>query len=193
MRSLHRILFLGILVVLQAACGGKVVIDRDGQGGSDPIDQEPSDVCPSYCSAEVALGCFKEEAGCVSSCENSLGAVGSCAALLGAAYTCLGQNISPSSNCNKPPPPCTDEIEAFQTCVASAPCTSLGECHVSAGDCNCTNECGGALLESDCNTDTGGVCTCRFNGEVVGTCTPTTTAVCDNLVGCCAGLFAASH
>ncbi|MDI3291104.1 hypothetical protein [Polyangium sp. 15x6] len=193
MRRLHSIVSLGILVVLQAACGGKVVIDREGQGGSDPIDPEPSEVCQPYCSVEVALGCFKDEAGCISSCEQSLGAVGSCDALLGAVYTCLAQDGGSSSDCSKTPPSCTDEIEASQICVASAPCTSPGECHVSVGHCNCKNECGGAILESDCDTGSGGSCTCRFNGEVVGTCTPTTTAVCGNLQGCCAGLFAASH
>ncbi|MDI1482508.1 hypothetical protein [Polyangium sp. y55x31] len=191
MRSFHIIAALGILV-FEAACGGKVVIDRDGQGGNEPIDPGPSEVCSSYCSVQAELGCTEDVATCVSICKTNLDAVGSCAPSLGAVITCSTQNASPPPNCSELPPVCTDEVEAFQTCVASAPCTSFGNCQVSAGHCNCTNECSGALVESDCDTKPGGTCTCRFNGEVVGTCAPT-YAKCDNLIGCCAGLFAASH
>ena len=192
MRSPYVMLSLGFLFILHTACGAKAVVDRDGQGGSDTSDAGLSEPCQFYCGANVEQGCTEDEAACVGSCEKQLVNVGSCASLLGAAYTCAGQTGMSPPNCADVWPTCADEVEAYQICVASAPCTTTGQCEVSAGHCNCKNDCGGALLESDCNTTIGGTCTCRFNGEVVGTCVPS-GSLCDNLSGCCAGIFAASH
>jgi hypothetical protein len=193
MRNPNVLISLGILIFFLAACGAGVNIDREGQGGSDTSDAGPSDPCQVNCRARVQGGCLQDEAACVAGCEMNVANVGECASIYEEVLICVGENPTPP-DCTGPTPNCEDEIAAFHLCVASAPCKENGQCEASALHCNCKNDCSGAQLETDCTLelDGPGTCTCTFNGKVVGSCTPAGPK-CNNLEGCCAAVFAASH
>ncbi|UQA61821.1 hypothetical protein [Polyangium aurulentum] len=100
----------------------------------------------------------------------------------------------PPPTCGEFHPNCIDEFDAFETCVASAPCATDDQCTGDFESCNCKIDCSGKHLEADCHFDDDGksTCTCSFDGQVVGTCT-SAVRKCGNLTGCCAAVFAESH
>ncbi len=198
MRNLNVLFSLGmVFFFFHAACGARVVIDRQDGGAAN--DAGSSGICQAYCSNRVQVGCIDDEAYCTAACEASFKNAGQCASAYREVYLCAMEDPVMPSECDLAPK-CVDLRDAYETCVASAPCGELGLCkfdpHDEIVNCDCRNECTGTLLlEAACKfePDDTATCTCRVNGEVVGTCTNAVEKCPNMLYGCCAGLFAASH
>lgn len=197
MRNLSVLLSLGaVFFSLHAACSADVEIERPD--GGDTKDAGPSEICQAYCSDEVQSGCIDNEAACTAACEQSFEYAGQCAPAYGEIYRCAMENPALPPECALAPK-CVALRADYETCVASAPCEELGSCKADPLDedvnCDCTNDCSGTLLQAECKfePDDTATCTCRFNGEVVGTCANAYNLCPNMLYGCCAALFAASH
>jgi hypothetical protein len=172
--------FVGALLAA-TACGGKVHLDTGSDGGTG------KNPCPSWCKTWLDLGCpsgMPTQAECVAECESTLFNVGVCRDEVVAGYECAAA----ASSCEAPE--CDDARTAFMSCVAPAGPCETGECVVQGG-LSCTTVCGGVPYEYLCEGSSSPTCTCKVDGEVVGTC-PATPPKGVPFLGCCAKYFAES-
>jgi hypothetical protein len=206
--------FMGSLLLFAVACGGKVVVEAAGAGGSgtggsgnggdvtastgdvSPVGVVSSassstggaSLCEQACSVLAAKGCG-DTASCVSGCQQTYATAGACTPQLDAAVTCILNSKDPS--CNNPPE-CAASFNSYQACMNQGTCGNAICGGGSDGSCSCTADCGGSKLEVQCTpgnaTD---VCLCLKDGMPVGKCSqPQTGSLsCDILKGCCGGVF----
>lgn len=197
-----------ILLVLAGtpACGGKVVLDAAGQGGSSSDAASttsttsvtstgpgpgPSDIeknCAIVCNALQAIGCAESD--CEQGCITSYTSAGSCADEFETFVACFAQQSGNLPSCDVPFA-CEPVEDAWQSCQSGDPCGD-SNCHVGLnGSCSCSGQCLGLSAESQCTVDSSGVhhCLCFVDGvaniaECQGLEEP-----CDLQQGCCAAFF----
>lgn len=200
--------FMGSVVLFAAACGGKVVVDAGGNGGSGgagsvvstgvvspagvvSVSTGGGSLCEQVCSSLAAKGCDISQS-CVTDCQSTYPVAPKCAPLFDNFLLCALKSNAPT--CNSPPD-CAGESQAFEECVIGAvptECEDLG-CAGNGGSCSCKAMCGSRVLAVECTpgnaTD---FCTCLEEGVTIGQCTVPQMGMmttCDILEGCCVDVF----
>lgn len=201
--------FMGSVVLLATACGGKVVVDAGGNGGSGgsggnvastgvvspvgvvSVSTGGGSLCQQVCASLAAKGCDTSQS-CVADCEKTYADAGKCAPLIDSFAVCVLSSSSPG--CDSPKE-CEDEAQAFATCLNNNVPVSCGDIACAGNDggsCACKGVCDNRVLGIECTpgnaTD---FCTCLEDGMPVGKCSVPQTgmATCDILDGCCAAVF----
>lgn len=203
--------FMGSVVLFAAACGGKVVVDASGNGGSGSggagnggnvsssgvvspvgvvsVSTGGGSLCEQVCSSLAAKGCDTNQ-GCVADCLQTYESAPACAPLLDAFLGCVVQTSSPGCDL---PVECEGESNAFGACIGGNP-PGCGDtaCGGNSGSCACKVVCDDHTLSVECSpgnaTD---FCTCFKDGVPVGKCTMPQTGMmsCGIVDGCCADVF----
>lgn len=201
--------FFGAVILLvlagTTACGGKVVLDPGGQGGSSSDAASttsntsvtstgpgpgPSDIeknCAIVCNALRAIGCAESD--CEQGCITSYTSAGSCADEFATFVACFAQQSGNLPSCDVPFA-CEPVEDAWHSCQSGSPCGDSDCFGGPDGSCFCTAHCSGASVEANCNIGSSGVydCLCVVNGEAVAKCQDF-AAPCDVQQGCCAPFF----
>jgi hypothetical protein len=193
--------FMGSVIFFASACGGKVVVDAGGEGGSggdmsstgdvSPVGEVSSSsggpgLCAQVCSKLEQSNCIMDP-GCVGDCQQSYATAGPCASQLDDYVQCM---LNATITVCNDPGVCETKAQAFTACMdPEGSCADLSCSGGSDGTCDCKASCGGHVLEAACTpgnaTD---FCTCIQDGVIVGKCTeqqPSATS-CDVVKGCCA-------
>lgn len=196
---------MGSVVLLAAACGGKVVVDAVGNGGSggdtvssstvSPVGVVSSStggvsLCGQVCAQIEATGCIQEP-NCVNGCLDTYAIAGDCVGLLDAYSQCLIN--TPGLGCNGTFQ-CEEESNAFADCLGgpSPTCEDFACSGGPGGGCTCKGLCDNRTLAVECMpgnaTD---FCTCFENGVPIDKCAESqqTGLSCDVFGGCCAAAF----
>lgn len=197
---------MGSVVLLVAACGGKVVVDAGGNGGSGgsggdvastgvvspvgvvSVSTGGGTLCDQVCSKLAAKGCDTSQ-NCVADCQQSYSTAGECTSLLDTFAICVLNANSPG--CDSPLE-CEDEAAAFESCVTVPVMCEDVACGGNGGSCACKGFCDNRVLAVKCTpgnaTD---FCTCFEDGIPVDECTMSQTGMntCDLFQGCCAEVF----
>lgn len=200
--------FMGSVVLLAAACGGKVVVDAGGNGGTGgsgsnvvstgvvspvgvvSVSTGGGSLCEQVCSSLAAKGCDIAQS-CVADCQETYAIAGKCTPLLDTFVVCVLNSSNPGCDT---PAECAGESEAFEDCmdVVSVGCGDIACAGNGGGSCACKAVCDNRTLSVECTpgnaTD---FCTCSENGEPIGKCTmlQTSQTSCGIVDGCCASVF----
>jgi hypothetical protein len=199
-----RLLGMGLAAALgwAAGCGGNVVVDGEGAGGSGGTTTtgpggpttttgpggDPPTTCEALCGLLDQLDCGAG-ATCVSDCLDFYAATSDCSAEVDAYFSCV---IANSTDCNLDPVECEVALQKFDECLnGTTGCTGSVECYGgSDGSCGCKGYCNNQDVSVDCAPDPSGyyLCGCVMGGELVGTCQEL-NPTCDLQGGCCAPYF----
>lgn len=199
-RDVVRLGLAAVPFLLAAACGGRVVVDLSGAGGSSSASVAASSVgtggaascqdlrslCASYCQSFVALGCTQKAPHCLDDCLGSLflGSPAACRSAIVAAVSCTIAK-GPSDCLTNFSAACSAEEAALSSCWdLTGPCNGFhcGAC--GCGVTGCT-----PVFSTACQVGMGGIeCQCLRDGQVLGTCTEA-SACGEHFPGCCAGVF----
>ncbi|MBK8254501.1 MAG: hypothetical protein IPK82_17765 [Polyangiaceae bacterium] len=205
-----RRLALGVALfgaLVSAACGGKVYVDAStgsgGSGGSGSITATGNTAttgsgaggtniqtaCEKLCSVGDAYGCDTGGPSCAPSCASAIDSTpAECQGLYVAALECITASI-PSVGCELENV-CLAELQELNVCLSSTTC-GAAECYDTGTGCGCKGECQGQVRSTECSASgTGYACDCFLNGELVGSCSESSSgSVCDIQYGCCGLLF----
>ncbi|MBW2527956.1 MAG: hypothetical protein JRI23_27495 [Deltaproteobacteria bacterium] len=160
-----------------------------GVGGTSP-GGPLQQACVRFC--EAVEGCASYP-GCVSECMADVSP--ECLSQYLTLLECAASNMGPPL-CEFPEL-CTDLLLVWSNCEEGAepppppnPCGPMGCAIGSDGSCTCQVTCPDGFYEAEC-TPAGPTnsCTCRFNGQTVGTCTDASQYACEPFAGCCAVHF----
>ncbi|MEP7126092.1 MAG: hypothetical protein ABJE95_34485 [Byssovorax sp.] len=209
--------FMGSLLLVAAACGGKVVVESTGATGSggaggtsvgdtgnggfinstgdvSPVGEVSAvttggmSLCQQVCGNQQAKGC--DVSTCLNDCQQAYAQAGMCTSKLDAVTQCYLVNQDPSCN----PKSCDGLVQSYQSCITQSTCGGNPmSCSVSNdGSCDCQTDCNGSTLEVQCTpgnaTD---FCLCIKDGKPVDKC-PQPQGMglsCDIVKGCCAKAF----
>ncbi len=187
---------LGAALAWAAGCGGTVVVDHEGAGGSGGTATtgpggpttttgpggEPPTLCESLCALSDQLGCGAES-GCVSECLELYGMSSGCTAQLDAYLGCVLTN---ATSCDFNTPACNDPLAAYNQCMGGSTC-GPHLCYDDGASCGCEGFCNGLNVSVKCEPGQWGQvdCTCQAENTIVAICQQD-VAICDLLGGCCA-------
>ena len=201
--------FMGSVVLLATACGGKVIVDAGGNGGSGgsgsvvstgvvspvgvvSVSTGGGSLCEQLCSSLAAKGCDISQS-CVTDCQSTYPIAPECASLFDTFLVCALNSSAPT--CDSPPD-CAGEAQSFEACVIGTVPVECGDISCAGnggGSCACKGVCDNRTLGIECTpgnaTD---FCTCYEDGAPVGKCSVPQmgmTPSCDILEGCCADVF----
>jgi hypothetical protein len=199
--------FMGSVVLLAAACGGKVVVDAAGNGGNggsggatvssaavSPVGVVSASsggvtLCGQVCAAIEATGCIQEP-NCVSECQDAYAGAGDCVSLLDVYSQCLIN--TPGLGCNGSFQ-CEDDAQSFADCLGGPTTCEDFACAGNPGaGCSCKGFCDDRELAVTCMPgDATDFCTCFENGVPVGKCGESQQSglSCDAFSGCCGAVF----
>jgi hypothetical protein len=194
---------------LLSACGGNVLVEKDGEGGGGSGGSEggggatgttgtsvpPGDVTPAcldYCASVVeSKSCFGLEE-CHGRCMSFY--IPGCAAEVEVMLGCLPEWLNEACQityADDPSDGCTPAVDAMWSCASQAAPSCMGtEAEiVPETGCKGSSTCSSLKFEVNCEDDA--VCTCRQNGIEVGSCSMpfTGTEPCVVPLSCCRAFF----
>lgn len=191
-------------------CGGNVVVDHEGAGGSGAATTgpggmttaisvtssstagqgggNPQTLCEGICALGESLSCAWGDSDCFPECIQSYAQAGGCSAELDSYYACaLGSIV----DCEVFIPQCDPYLAAYEECLFSSSGCDEYECFGgSDGSCGCKGYCNDQTIESTCVLEASGAlsCSCIADGDLLGYCQGSGDA-CNPESGCCSAYF----
>ncbi len=167
--------------------------------GCEPRKEEaaraPEEVaCDEYCSAAQEVGC-PQSGECVDDClsQVELGCVAQLVDLLECMRPALAEDCVPRAAGGKVA--CAAELFEYNDClpaiVSGRTCGPSTAMSPGGGDVSCQGDWTCEDLAFGVSCDAEGACTCRVNGQAIGTCTkPVLSAYfCSPHASCCTSMF----